>query len=516
MVLLRLSDRAIGLVSLAVLTRLLAPSDFGAVAIATAVLAMVEAFGQFGLDLALIRGENRDRSAYDSAWTINLGIGLIVAAILAGLAIPAPAFFDDARLAPIFLWLALSVAIGGFENIGIVAFRKELAFDREFRFLLSGRVLGTAVAIAGAVAWGDYRALVAGVVARRIASVALSYTMHPFRPRLSLAGLGSLMQFSAWVMVQTILATVNHRLPALLIGRWIGTSQVAFFTVAYEVATLATSEIMAPIRRVLYPAYAQIEADRQRFAVVIVNSLGVMALIGLPVAAGLALIATDVVHVMFGAQWLEAVPLVRIPRDRRRNSVPRHVKPSGLSRARDTAVHGAPRAGPFRLLRAAGRARSGLGRRGRSGLGLCRGIGDRARRGLCARHARGQAARDTDRSGAFAAAGGHRADDPRGSAGTGRAALGRRSGVVADADGRFGGRRRDGLCRDGRCALARFRTTRFSRRKDRRAAARIAGRDRAPPEALSTGAHPPTRPSSAARSSRARYLAPVISTERIQ
>ena len=312
MVLLRLSDRAIGLVSLAVLTRLLAPSDFGAVAIATAVLAMVEAFGQFGLDLALIRGQNRDRSAYDSAWTINLGIGLIVAAILAGLAIPAPAFFDDARLAPIFLWLALSVAIGGFENIGIVAFRKELAFDREFRFLLSGRVLGTAVAVAGAVVWGDYRALVVGVVARRVASVALSYAMHPFRPRLSLAGLGSLMQFSAWVMVQTILATINHRLPALLIGRWIGTSQVAFFTVAYEVATLATSEIMAPIRRVLYPAYAQIEADRQRFAVVIVDTLGVMALIGLPVAAGLALIATDVVHVMFGAQWLEAVPLVRI------------------------------------------------------------------------------------------------------------------------------------------------------------------------------------------------------------
>jgi len=312
MVLLRLSDRAIGLVSLAILTRLVAPADFGAVAIATAVLAMVEAFGQFGLDLALIRSGEHDRAEYDSAWTINLTLGLIFAVIVTGLAAPAEGFFADARLAPILYWLALSIAAGGFENIGIVAFRKELAFDREFRFLLAARLLGTAAAIAGAVAWGDYRALVSGMVAQRLARVALSYAMHPFRPRLSLARTRSLMRFSAWVTAQAILATVNQRLPALIIGRWIGASPVAFFTVAYELATLATTEIIAPIRRVLYPAYAQIAPDRHRFAPMIVDSLGAMALIGLPAAAGVALVAADAVQVMFGAKWLDAVPLVRI------------------------------------------------------------------------------------------------------------------------------------------------------------------------------------------------------------
>lgn len=312
MILLRFCDRAIGTVSLAILTRLIAPSDFGLVAMAAALLAIVEAFGQVGVDLALIRQQSHDRATYDSAWSLNIAIAAFLAVALAVLAVPLAGFFAEPRIVPILYWLAGGVAIGGLENVGIVTFRKDLAFNREFRFLFYARLLSTLVAVSAAAYWGDYRALVAGAVALRLARVGLSYAMHPFRPRIRLVEIRSLMRFSVWVAAQTVIGTINRRIPAILIGRWLGSSSVAFFTVAHEVATLATTEIIAPVRRVLYPAYAQIMADRARFVPAIIDSLGAMALIGLPAAAGVALVAPDVVRVLFGARWLETVPLVEI------------------------------------------------------------------------------------------------------------------------------------------------------------------------------------------------------------
>ena len=79
---------------------------------------------------------------------------------------PAMSFFKEPRLATVMLPLALLPLIGGFENVGIVEFRKQLSFDREFRFLLTSRILGTLAMIALALALRTYWALVAGSLLR--------------------------------------------------------------------------------------------------------------------------------------------------------------------------------------------------------------------------------------------------------------------------------------------------------------------------------------------------------------
>jgi len=66
MVLFKLSDRVLSLVSMLVLARLLTPSDFGVVAIASSVLALLEVFTALGLDVALISKPNVTREHYDS------------------------------------------------------------------------------------------------------------------------------------------------------------------------------------------------------------------------------------------------------------------------------------------------------------------------------------------------------------------------------------------------------------------------------------------------------------------
>ena len=127
----RMLDRIIGLVSTLVLARVLTPADFGLVAMATALIAFVELFGSLGLDTALIQRPGATREHFDSAWTMNVLIGASVALALLLCAWPLARFYDDSRLIGLVAFLALGPLIQGCENIGVVAFRKELNFDRD-------------------------------------------------------------------------------------------------------------------------------------------------------------------------------------------------------------------------------------------------------------------------------------------------------------------------------------------------------------------------------------------------
>jgi O-antigen/teichoic acid export membrane protein len=124
MVLFKLLDRGIGLVSTVVLARLLLPVDFGVVAMASSVIALAELLGSFSFDVALIQHKRARREQFDTAWTLNLLFALGCAGALALAAYPAAAFYSEPRLQPVILVLAAGTLVQGLENVGVVAFRK--------------------------------------------------------------------------------------------------------------------------------------------------------------------------------------------------------------------------------------------------------------------------------------------------------------------------------------------------------------------------------------------------------
>ena len=85
MVLLRVVDRLVGIISVSVLARLLLPEHFGVVALASSLVGLIEAMSDFGIDLALIRAQQPDRRLYDTAWTIRIlravALGLVLVTV---------------------------------------------------------------------------------------------------------------------------------------------------------------------------------------------------------------------------------------------------------------------------------------------------------------------------------------------------------------------------------------------------------------------------------------------------
>jgi O-antigen/teichoic acid export membrane protein len=134
MIAMRWVIRGLGLFSTIVLARLLHPEDFGVVAMAMVVVGFLEVFTYTGVDLAVIRTPSPTREHYDTAWTLGVGQGLALALALLLAAPLAVGWFGDERVAAVIAILAAGAAVGGFENIGVIDFRRELQFDREFRY----------------------------------------------------------------------------------------------------------------------------------------------------------------------------------------------------------------------------------------------------------------------------------------------------------------------------------------------------------------------------------------------
>jgi PST family polysaccharide transporter len=308
----RLLDRSIGIGSLMILARLLVPGDFGLVAMASSIVAIVELLNAFGFDVALIQKSDATRAHFDTAWTLGLAMAGACALLVAAAAFPASAFYGEPRLAPVLGLLALSTLIRGFENIGVVAFRKELEFAREFRLLLLKRAVVFLATVAAALATRSYWALVLGNLLGSIVGVVLSYALHPYRPRLGLGARAELMRFSKWMLLGNAVNTLAQRTSDFMVGRWLGAAPLGLFNLAQEVANLPTTELSAPINRATYPGYARVAADPAQLRSQFLDVQGLTALLTTPAAIGIAVIAPLVVPLLLGDGWREAIPLLGI------------------------------------------------------------------------------------------------------------------------------------------------------------------------------------------------------------
>ena len=304
----RWSIRSIGLVSTVILVRLLAPEDFGLVAMCTLFIALLEVFTSFGVDMALIQRSDTTKDHFDTAWTIRLLQVTAVAVCIFTLSPFVAEYFREPRVTALTMFLSLGVLIGGFENIGVVAFRKELDFSREFRFMVFKKMASFVITICLALWLRNYWALAWGIVTGNVAAVCISYVMHAYRPRLSLSRFRELWSFSQWMLLRNIGMYLRKQLDSFLIARYFDTSQMGYYSVSKEVAELPTTDLVWPMARALFPGYAKMAHDPDRLGRAYLNVLNTVAMITIPSGLGLALVAQPLVLVAFGERWGGVVP----------------------------------------------------------------------------------------------------------------------------------------------------------------------------------------------------------------
>lgn len=312
MVSLKFLERGLGLISTLVLARLLMPEDFGIVAMATSMIALMELFSAFGLDTALLQRANPTREHYNAAWSMNGIAGAGVCILMAVFAVPASIFYREPHLVSVIITLGVCSLLQGFENVGVVDFRREMRFDREFRYLANKKLIAFVIVLPLAFWLRDYRALVYATLATRVLVLLYSYQVHPFRPRLSLVAAADLMHFSKWLVVQNALWFLRERSADFIIGRAVSSTALGTFSVANQIASMPGTELVAPINRAILPAYVKLAGDRAALSQQFLSVMGVIAIIAVPAVAGIAAMAPIIVLLVLGPTWRDAIQVLEV------------------------------------------------------------------------------------------------------------------------------------------------------------------------------------------------------------
>lgn len=312
MIAMRWSVRLLGVVSITILARLLDKTDFGLVAMATAVVALPQILLDMGVEQAVIREKTPNADIYNTAWTIRLAQMLFVAVVVFVSAPWVADFYGDGRIVEILQVLSLAVLIRGAENIWVVSFLKSYSFRRDFAYNTSLKVISVVLTVSLALWFRSYWALVYAQLILACVRLVLSFSVAPGRARLTVSQWRRIWSFSQWSLAKGLAQYVLTSGDRMLLGKLAGADLVGLYTVSREIADTPTSEISAPINRVLGPGFSSMQNEPMRLAAAITKSVGAVVTVALPIAVGLALTAPFLVPVALGPGWDGVAPLLQI------------------------------------------------------------------------------------------------------------------------------------------------------------------------------------------------------------
>lgn len=308
----RWSIKAIGFLNTVIMARLLVPADYGVVAMATLVVGLVQAFLEMGTDIALLRKNQVSRDEVDSAWTLRIIQGVLVAVLVALLSVPAELYFKEPRVTPMLWVLAACVALGGLQNVGLVLAQKALEFRLIFKHAVICKGLSVVATIVAGAVLGDYRALLVGLATGYVAATVLSFWMHPYRPRWNTSEMATVWAVSKWLMLSQMGGYLLGKVDELVAARIGTTAQFGMYNVGADLGTLPVASIGPAVLQSMLPVLARLENQPERTNAAVTKTIGALNTVTFPVGIGFAALAVPVTALVLGPQWSDAALFVAL------------------------------------------------------------------------------------------------------------------------------------------------------------------------------------------------------------
>jgi O-antigen/teichoic acid export membrane protein len=296
---------------LVILTRLLAPADFGLVSAALVVIAFSLNFSQLGLGPALIQRPDLQPRHVSSAFYASIGFGLLVAAII-WLAAPLIAqFFRMEHLTPVVRALALVFPIAGIATVPESLLQRDLRFrllaNRDvFAYGIGYGIVGVGLALLGWGVWALVLAQLTQSVLRTAILLRVSPRLIPAPP--SWGSFVELMDYGVGQSISRVGAIMANQADNLVVGRWLGAVPLGVYSRAYQLMAVPTGLLGDVLDNVLFPTMARVQDDPRRLAAAFLQGTAVLALVTLPVGVVAAIVAPELVTVAFGSRWAGLVP----------------------------------------------------------------------------------------------------------------------------------------------------------------------------------------------------------------
>jgi len=306
-------SKIFALITLAILAHLLNKDDFGIVAAATIVTSFLYVFKDLGLELALIRRKENIEEASNTVFTLNCVMGLMLSLLIFSIAPLVSTYFDEPELRSVLSWLGISFFINALGSVHIVLLKRELDFRRKFFPDIGAALIKGIISISMAVNGFGVWSLVVGQLAGSVVGVIIIWRIFPWRPELtfnkSLAY--SMFQFGGAIIGMNILAIMIGNLPLLIIGKTCGMAMLGVFLLAYRLPEILVMGNLSILAAVTFPAFSKIQDSRTKLNHGFLATVRLVSMMVIPICLGLIIAAEPIIIVLFGYQWLDAIPIMQ-------------------------------------------------------------------------------------------------------------------------------------------------------------------------------------------------------------
>lgn len=307
---------ALQFLQVAILARLLAPVDFGLMALMVAVIAFAQIFTDMGVSNAIIYHQQVSQEELSSLYWLNVvaGAGMMLLVMLISPFIAG--FYDAPALQPLLMAISFYFLIGAMGQQLMVVAEKELRFAMLARIELVSALAGFAVSVMWAWLDPSVTALIAGMMASAITMTVLCWLMlaNGWRPmwRLRLGEISHFLSFGGYTMANNLVNTFNLQADIFIGGRFLSASSLGVYSLPRDLSLRVVDVINPIVTRVGLPVMAKAQHDQTFLKNVYLKTLRMTASVNFPIYMAIVAFAPEVVALLFGSQWNDVIPLLRV------------------------------------------------------------------------------------------------------------------------------------------------------------------------------------------------------------
>lgn len=310
----RIFDLIFNFTRIIILAKLLSPKDFGVMGIALLTISTLETFTQTGFRTALIQKKENVNTYINTAWTFEILKAIFLFFIIYWVSPFVANFFNSAYTESIIKVIGVSILFRAFTNIYVIYFQKELEFNKQFIYQLTGTLSDFIVSIIMVFLLKNVWALVSGWVARNFFMCVISYIIHPLKPsfELNFRKIKNLWNYGRWVLTSNILTFIITQGDDILVGKLLGPISLGLYRVAYRVSNMPATEISHIISKVSFPTYSKLQTNLSYLKSAYLKILKITSFLSFFITGLIFVLAPDFVNIFWGQKWSSVIPVIQI------------------------------------------------------------------------------------------------------------------------------------------------------------------------------------------------------------
>jgi O-antigen/teichoic acid export membrane protein len=305
----RFGTMIISFVTNIVLARLLTPDDFGAIGMLMLFLAIANTFVDSGFGSALIQKKDANQKDFSTVFFINLGMSVVVYALLFFGAPWVSRFYDLDLLRPLLRAQGLVLILHAFSIIQTALLRKKMDFRKLSICNLIGNLVGSVVGIGAALMGYGVWSLVIRTLTVGLVTSILLWIIGKWKPLFifSKQSFKELFGFGGFMLLSSIVTTLSNNVQTLIIGKLFSAKDLGNYNQAHNLRNLGTQSVSDVIAQVLYPDFSNNQTDSKQITDKLNNAVYLISYVVAAIMSLCVVIAKPLVLFLFGEKWLECV-----------------------------------------------------------------------------------------------------------------------------------------------------------------------------------------------------------------